>query len=128
MPKFHWSYGLSQFLNHSNEDAIYSNVVGKLAESAARRLWPSCGRAIRIADLGCGQASKAALIAQYLYDRGIATDWDLVDIDERWNSANERTLSGIRTNDALKFNVQCPVAVESWLRSLKPLPDIAQFI
>jgi hypothetical protein len=128
MPKFHWSYGLSQFLNHSNEDAVYSNYIGQLTESVARRLGPACRRAIRIADLGCGRASKAVLIAQYLYDRGITTNWDLVDIDERWNSAYQETLSGIRTNQALKFNVHCPVAIETWLHSLKILPDIAQFI
>jgi hypothetical protein len=128
IPRLRWSYGLSQFLRHSNEDGVCSAFVGKLTETAARRLWPTCQRAIKIADIGCGQASKAVRIATYLAARGLRTDWDLVDIDGRWRSSIDGNIQRAEGGNQINFNVQCPFAAETWLESIAIAPDIAQFI
>lgn len=123
-----WSYGLSQFLDHSNEDAICSRFIGKLTASTIRHLWPGCNRPVRIADIGCGQASKAVLIAKYLHNQGIRTDWQLIEIDDRWTPGIRETLRHVPENNELTFDVRCPLSAETWLQSLETVPDITQFI
>jgi len=128
MAKLQWSYGLPQFLEHSNEDAVCSLFIGNLAASAFRRLRSESAQPIRIADLGCGQASKAALVAEFLHERGIATNWDLIDIDGRWKAAIFKNLARVSNANRMHFNVLCPVAADTWLHLPPAVPHIALFI
>lgn len=123
-----WSYGLAEFLRHSNEDAICSNFIGRLISRASRQMWPDCKTFIRVADIGCGPGSKAVGIAQRLRSDGLKTHWDLIDIDENWKDilAENVRLAG-NMND-IRFDVRCPLSAGLWAQSLPAAPHVAQFI
>ncbi len=123
-----WSYGLAEFLRHSNEDVICSTFIGKLISRAVRSIWPECTGFVRIADIGCGPGSKAVKIAKRLRDDGVKTHWDLVDIDERWIDSVTENVRRVGNKNDTHFDVHCPLSAKSWMKSLAAVPHVAQFI
>jgi hypothetical protein len=123
-----WSYGLAEFLRHSNEDAICSAFIGDLISRGARRIWPDCTNFIRVADIGCGPGSKAVKVAQFLRREGLKTHWDLIDIDTRWKDTLTENLRHTGNMNDVRFDVHCPLSAGSWAKSSRTAPHVAQFI
>src|SRR4051812_6627280 len=109
-----WSYGLGEFLRHSNEDVIYGTFIANLVQRAARRIWPDCNKFVRIADIGCGPASKAIEIARGLHHHGIRSHWDLVDIDRMWTGEIQKNVHSVGSSNDMRFDVHCPCSAEMW--------------
>jgi hypothetical protein len=128
MSQLCWSYGLSEFLRRSNEDAVCSSFIGKLVGRGIRRTFPDCKRFLRVADVGCGSASKAIAIAQYLNRYGIQSDWDLIDRDEQWRGHIESNIARCGERNDMRFKMFCPVSAEAWSAAMTVKPDVAQFI
>src|ERR1700730_7806027 len=123
-----WSYGLAEFLRHSNEDKVCGFFVGKLISLAVRRIWPDCTKFIRIADIGCGSGSKAVEISRYLRHEGIKTDWELIDIDDHWKNPIRDNIQNVGSTNDTRFETYCPMTAESWSQSLTEAPHVAQFL
>jgi hypothetical protein len=123
-----WSYGLAEFLRHSNEDAICSRFLADLVQRAVRTIWPDCHNFIRIADLGCGPASKAMGMARLLHQAGIKSHWDLVDIDPKWTDTVVAKVESMKFENEVRFDLHCPCSAQIWRATSERAPHIAQFI
>jgi hypothetical protein len=125
---YFWSYSLEEFLHHSNEDVVCSDFISKLVARSFEGGTPPAGGFIRIADVGCGPASKAVAISRQLMGYGIRIDWDLIDIDGRWREAISRNIRHFNDRSDSTFNIQCPVAAETWCSEVGQVPDVALFV
>jgi hypothetical protein len=105
--KIAWRENLSEFLRHSNEDAIYVSRLPALLLLLRRY---KAGR-LTLVDLGCGPATKTIPILQEIERSGVQTRAWLVDIDDFWiddvrNAVRRAALADVRIcvpSDCLDF-------------------------